>query len=446
MTLWPHQLRMVNFAQAAQKSIIYSGCATGKTLAALTYLNSFDGLKLVLTPKAALSVWHEDHTKFNFDNDLMILNKGSSKQKAERLTSIQDRNMIVVVNYETAKLLPLEKYNWTAVVADECQKLGTHNSKQTLALTKSLAHVKNKIAMSGTLFHDGYEKLYSIVRWLNPELRRGRAHPVSPSFGTYRDFINSYCNTYQLRHGISVIKGYKNIDNLSYVIGPYTLQLKTEDYINLPDVIEQTYKVELTGAAKKAYNDLAKDAVIEMDNNLVFAPHILERIIRLQQLATSGELLDDEGNIVSFKGLDERKQALLQIIEELKEEPIVIFTKFRKDVELISSWIDEPLHYLTGSKDNHDEWKQGKGRILIVNISAGGMGVRLQRAKHAIYWSVGYSNTDFEQSKWRLRRPDNNAKTVFRHYIVTKDTIDEAIYEVLKKKNKFVDELEDKLC
>ena len=460
--LWQHQNQMLDHANSRKHSLIYAGMGTGKTLFALTWLRQFKGLTLVIAPKPALVAWRDDLAEFYPDQTALILEKGTSKQKIGFILEAWKANkpLIIIVNYETARLLPLARYPFEAVILDEGHRIGHYNSKQTLALTRMLADVPRKIIMTGTPYNDGYERLYSMVRFFHPKQpARNNAHPLCAVFGHYNDFLDNFCYTYELSRGVRVINGYKNLDHLAYDIETYTLQIKAADVLDLPAIVERVYTVPLMGPVKKAYRSLDKESAIDLsqfeggpirenakvempNGDILLVSHLLTKIIRLQQLATCGLMVSDDGQEVIFGGIEKRLDTLKMLVDSI-QEPLVIFTRFKRDVILIRNAIKENVHMLTGAADSHDEWRRGKGRILIANIGAGSEGVRLERAHHMIFWSVGYSNTQFEQAKARIIRAGQLSKTVWLHYIVSEDTIDETIYKTLNGKNEDKRRLDD---
>jgi hypothetical protein len=64
--------------------------------------------------------------------------------------------------------------------------------------------------------------------------------------------------------------------------------------------------------------------------------------------------------------------------------------------------------------------------------------VDFTRARYAVYYSIGYSLGDFEQSEKRLHRPGQKGSVTYYH-IVTKDSIDEKIYATLTARKNVVD-------
>jgi SNF2 family DNA or RNA helicase len=189
----------------------------------------------------------------------------------------------------------------------------------------------------------------------------------------------------------------------------------------------------LQGETKRVYQELAEDAAADLGDTSIFAPHILQRIIRLQQLVCSGELLDSENNAITFD-IKPREALLRQLNEELGTQPYVIFTRFKRDVDIVRSILNEDVALLTGDEDTHQQWRDGKYRVLVANVASGSAAVRLERAQHVVFWSVGYSAIDYLQARGRINRDGQKARKIFFHHIVTSDTIDEQIYVALKTK------------
>ena len=448
--LWSHQTDMVDFARSRSKSLLYSDMATGKTLVGLEWLNALSGLFLIIAPKAALPVWEEDWRNL-LDGarfDITTLDTGSSKSKAK---IIEDEvrhpgSRAFVVNYETAWRLPLSRYKWAAVVADEVHKVGTYNSKQTIELTRLLSDVPNKLGLTGTPYHDGYESLYGITRFLDPIIPPNtRAHPVSPLFGKYDDFLDEFCHTYNHSPGVRFISGYKHLARLSEIIKPMTMRVKISDVHDMPPEVNTKHFAPLTGEVKKAYRDLKKDNVVEVNDLTIVQQHVLPKIGRLQMLANSGTIRHLDQEIV-LSGLQKRVDVLTGFLKQIgPDEPVVIFTKWRADVDLIRKAVNEPVHLLTGDIDNHQDWRGGAGRILIANLDAGSEGVRLERAHHAIFWSPGFSLRTYMQARSRIARPTQKAPTVFFHHILSADTIDVDVYNVLARKTKNLQALDERI-
>jgi SNF2 family DNA or RNA helicase len=456
-TLWAAQEAMLEFALSRNEVLLWGEVSTGKTFFAMVYLEYFTGLRIIVSPSKPMANYPIDYAdKYPADDkpySLYVIDKtiGTLKERAAHLDLIYrtDDNAVVVINYELSAFVDWTKYAISAVVCDEGHRLAAWDGKQSIHLARTMAHVKNKVVMTGTPTNDGYERLYGICRWLNPLLpSNARAYPQARIFGHYNDFLDNFCITYAKGYA-RIIKGYKNKDKLAELITPFTLIIKTTDVMTLPDAVEKVYDVPLNDATAIAYRSLEENSAIELDDSFVVAPHVLTKIIRLQQLITSGILEDEEGNEKRFS-VKSRKDKLVEILTTLGDnEPVVIFTKYRRDVEIIADLCRciarEDIARLTGDVNDYLAWKSGEYRILVANLAAGSEGVRLERAKHAIWWSVGHSLKQFVQSRGRIRRNGQKSNTVYFHYLVSPGTIDEEIYKILARKAREVDEIDSKI-
>jgi superfamily II DNA or RNA helicase len=463
--VWAHQLSMLDFAltRPHNQALIYAGMGSGKTLFGLMYLEQFSGLRLVLCPKSALAVWRADYAAFYRGDtpfELVVLDRGTSAAKTKQLDALRQRGAqaVVVVNYETAASLPLEKYGFSAAIADEAHRLGAHDSVRSLTLAKSCAAIPTKVAMTGTPFSDGAERVYGAVRWLHPRIEKGR-RPFPALFGSWWDFQNAYCDIYTRGH-IRIVTGYRNLEHLVEKIRDFTLFIRTVDVIaNLPEAVTRSYRVPLTPEVQAQYKLLADDALIRYAatgergdapaEGEQIVSHLLTRLLRCQQLLTSAQLTMDDGTVVNYD-MQPRIDALRDVLEELDpSEPVVIFTRFQRDVEVISELVqavfkETPLR-LTGAVDEHERWQAGGGRILIVNLATGSEGIRLTRAKHVIYWALTWSLKQHDQSRARVQRHGQASPTVYFHYILSADTVDELILARLLKKKHDVETIENHL-
>jgi hypothetical protein len=437
-TLYDHQHKLSSFAHDRDYALWYAGVGIGKTGAALHYLMQFDGLRVVFCPKAGLHVFEQDWPDFGFDQSdttLVTLDKGTAKDKQKVVDGLaaSGANAIVVVNYATARVMKWEHLPITASVSDEVHKLAKHNGTTSINLARQTAHVPRKVGMTGTPYSDSPIALFGITRWFDPIIYPNpRKHPGSALFGHWDEFLRYECKTY-IHNNTIIPAGVKDEERIASMIAPFTMFMKTEDYVDLPDVVNVVRTVKMTGKWRKTYDTLKEQAAVKVNDDLVFAPHILARIIKLQSLACSGILITENGSTHEFD-IRERVGVLQQLLEEIGDQPVVIFTRFKRDVDVIKDIIDEDVCLLTGDVDTHQQWRQGRTNVLIANISAGGAAVRLERAKHMIFWSVGWSNSDYEQARGRIYRNGQQADRVFFHHIVTEDTVDEEIYAALAKK------------
>jgi SNF2 family DNA or RNA helicase len=122
-------------------------------------------------------------------------------------------------------------------------------------------------------------------------------------------------------------------------------------------------------------------------------------------------------------------------------EPVVVFCRFRCDLEEVAAAcrrLGRSHSELSGVRNSLAEWQSGETSVLAVQIQSGGVGIDLTRASYCVYYSLGFSLGDYEQSLARLHRP-GQTRCVRYYHLVAKDTVDEIVYESLRKRKEIVD-------
>jgi SNF2 family DNA or RNA helicase len=120
---------------------------------------------------------------------------------------------------------------------------------------------------------------------------------------------------------------------------------------------------------------------------------------------------------------------------------VVVFCRFRCDlaeVEAVAKDLGRSYAELSGDRNDLAAWQRGEATILGVQLQSGGVGIDLTRAAYCVYYSMGYSLGDYEQSLARLRRPGQTRCCRYYH-LVCKGTVDEQVYAALRHRRGVVD-------
>jgi SNF2 family DNA or RNA helicase len=171
----------------------------------------------------------------------------------------------------------------------------------------------------------------------------------------------------------------------------------------------------------------------------VTAANAMVKLLRLQQV-TGGWVKTDAGHL---ERVDTSKQALLQdVLEDIgPEEPVVEFCRFHADLDVVHAACAD-LGYrsmeLSGRQDDLAAWQRGDAQVLAVQISAGGVGVDLTRARYSIYYSLSFSLGEYDQSLSRVHRP-GQTRPVEHVHLVARNTVDVKIMRALEKRAAIVD-------
>src|SRR5690625_3440737 len=106
--------------------------------------------------------------------------------------------------------------------------------------------------------------------------------------------------------------------------------------------------------------------------------------------------------------------------------------KLKKKVYEVSGQKSEMPHV--------DEWDALKNSITIVQYQAGSAGIELQYANLVIIYTPTYSYQNHVQALGRAYRNGQTKKVTVYEYMA-KDTIEEAVYAALDRKEDFTEEL-----
>jgi SNF2 family DNA or RNA helicase len=210
----------------------------------------------------------------------------------------------------------------------------------------------------------------------------------------------------------------------------------TKDILDLPPVVDVERTVKLEGS-KKLYNSI-KEHYEKMRKSGVLRRKpgkILTTLLRLQE-ATGGFQRDPYMEVGT-----EKRQALEDIFEDLPpDEPVVVFCRFRPDLKIVKDTAEKAgrsCAELSGEENQLGAWQGGAYDVLAVQIQAGGVGIDLTRAHYAVYYSLGFSLGDYEQSRARLHRP-GQTETTYYYHLIAQDSIDEKVYKALAEKKDVV--------
>jgi SNF2 family DNA or RNA helicase len=144
-----------------------------------------------------------------------------------------------------------------------------------------------------------------------------------------------------------------------------------------------------------------------------------------------------------YHRVDSAKQNLLaDTLEDIGAgEPVVVFCRFHADLDAVHEAAKtagfESLE-LSGRRDELKRWQSGEAQVLAVQISAGGVGVDLTRARYSIYFSLSFSLGEYDQALSRVHRP-GQTRPVEHIHLVARNTVDRKIMRALEKRAEVVE-------
>jgi len=405
---------------------------------------------LIVCPKSVIAVWpyqFNTHAKNN-DYDIFIETKGTIQsrminlQKFLKLAEARGHKAVVVMNYEAVwregAAKAIKSVGFDCCICDESSKIKSHNSKTSRFLGKLADTVPYRLCLTGTPMSNSPLDVFGQFRFIDK--------------GLYPATFTAFRNRYAILGGPDKnwVFGTKNEDELRDKMFKLTFKAG-KDVLDLPDAVHVERFMDLCPKAQKVYDEMEKEFYAQVGEGEITITNALTKLLRLQQLTGGWLKLDDESEPVR---LDKGKQEVLaEVIEDLGNEPVVVFCKFTKDLAVVREVADKLNQHKKGSAEwratyselsGHENdlavWQDGHTQVLGVQIQAGGMGIDLTRASKCVYYSVGYSLGDYEQSLARTHRPGQLENVTYIH-IKARNTVDIKVYKALDGKHKVIQKI-----
>lgn len=453
---WEHQTKAFWRAFDNPGFMLALDMGTGKSKVAVDLVvNRDDRRVLIVCPKAVINVWPKQfalHADQSYNPVILKLNgKETVERKADMLTKalqIMDgeaRPLVVILNYDIVYREPLSdailEAGFDCVIADESHKIKTPGAKASMFLARLGRRVKHRLALTGTPMPNAPEEIYAQYRFLDPTIfgPRYRGYMARDAYGheVYKSgFLDDYATALD---DYGKPRGYKNMRELNAKIYRIAERVKSTDVLDLPPTLHVEHYFDLSPKARRIIKDLDKKFEAEISDGKISVKMTATQILREAQI-TGGFAKMDDGETVQ---VDDGKQELLrELLDDLPpSEPVVVFCRFHEDLATVHKVARELLLVsleLSGDRNELDAWQDGHGTVLAVQIQSGGAGVDCTRAAHVFYYSIGYSNGDYEQSLKRADRPGQTRPVRFYH-LLANDSVDIDIQAALVSKKNIVD-------
>lgn len=315
------------------------------------------------------------------------------------------------------------------IAFDEAHKAKNPDSQQGRALLSIKA--PHPIPMSGTFLLNNPLDLYLPLKWAGFETH---------SFYQYR---NHYC--VMGGFGGREVIGYKNLDELRTIMSKVMLRRTKGDVLDLPPKVHVNEYVEMTPEQKKLYKDV-REQIRDNVDKIKLHPDPLSEMLRLRQVTGYPGVLST--TIAESAKMDR----LEEMVDEIASvgEKCIVFSQWSSMTNVIKNKLKRfnPA-YITGevkSEERMDEIKRFQNdpdcKVIIGTIGAMGTGLTLTAASTVIFLDEPWNRALKDQAEDRAHRIGTRG-TVRVVTLVTKDSVDEGIYNLVQKKGRMADLLID---
>lgn len=490
--LYPHQLDFMKYAIDRQRKGYRSGflCADspglGKTIESVNYAmynklyNRYKHCLVICNVNTSKYNWQDDirkHTNGEMSGYILGSRKrkhpkpgqatyivGSSQNKLDDLLcghmygddTEPELPYFIILNVEAIRMKVGKRYpiadkiidmindgELNMIIIDEVHK----NMSPTSLQGKQILRIKDKthsrctwVSLTGTPIVNKPTDVFLPMRLID-------AH----NFTSYYKWCQYFC-VYGGYDGHEVI-AYRNIPRLKFMLQQNMIRRRKEDVLNLPDKIHMDVYVENTKYQSRLAEEVTMDLIAhaeEIANDL----NPMVRFLRLRQVNGSPELVDHDLRVDNtYLKYNAKLVKLLELLEEIHErgEKTVIFSNWVEPLRTLFKFLSSKYKVccFTGTMSESERQKHKRVfmnnpeyTVMIGTIGALGTTHTLTAANNIIFYDEPWTYADKLQAEDRCHRISAK-KSVNVYTLISKDTIDERVHDIVYSKKDTSDYLVD---
>ena len=425
--------------------ILADDMGLGKTIQLLAVIidyvqnNEEKKTSIVVCPSSLSLNWQNEAAKFAKDLKTQVIH-GTAKERQKQIENLEQYDLIIT-SYDLLKRdienYKKKNYEFKFIIADEAQYLKNSNTQNA----KSIKEIKaqTRYALTGTPIENSLSELWSIFDYIMPGY-----------LFTYKKFKNTF--------EVPIAKENSAIamEKLKMLIEPFVLRrTKKEVLTELPEKTVTVLNSEMKEEQEQIYiNYLAqiKQEVADLVKDTGFEKNqikILAGLTRLRQICCHPSLF-----LSNYEGESSKLEQCMEIVEEGVQSghKMLLFSVYTSMFEIIEKELqkrDIKYFKLTGSTkveerlDLVDEFNQNPDiKVFLVSLKAGGTGLNLIGADMVIHYDPWWNSSAENQATDRAYRigQKNNVQV---YKLITKNSIEEKIYELQQKKTELIDNVLD---
>jgi SNF2 family DNA or RNA helicase len=404
----------------------------GKTVTTLTaiddllFLGEVNKILVIAPLRVAEDTWSTEIDKWDHLNLKISKVLGTVKERTIALNIDAD---VYVTNRENVEWLVKEyfdKWPFDMVVIDELSSFKSSKAKRFRALRKVRPYFKRIVGLTGTPAPNSLLDLWPQLYLLDGGQRLGK------TISSYREQYFKPGNRNQfVVYNWNLKEGAE--EAIHNKISDICISMKAEDYLAMPERIDNEININLPDKVMNTYNQFEKDLVLELGEDDITASNAAVLTNKLLQMS-NGAIYSEKHEVVEIH--EEKLKALLDIIEAANGKAVLVFYSFQHDFDRIISFLKSKKLNAVGLEDSKDikKWNEGKTPVLLVHPAGAGHGLNLQYGGNIIVWfGLTWSLELYQQANARLYR-QGQKENVIIHHLIAKNTVDEDVMRALGSK------------
>lgn len=381
------------FALVQEKVVIGDEMGLGKTVEALAVLAHLRARGhshfLVVCPAAVVSNWTRETSKHTALRPFRL--HGASWERSYAAKTWARNGGVAVTTYDLLSWARsfLAEVELGCAIFDEAHYIKNPQAKRSVAAAEIIDSVKYAILMTGTPLENSVLEFRNLIGYIRPDLSEEAPEYLAAAFRKH--------------------------------VAPAYLRRNQEDVLTeLPEIVEVDEWMGMSDADEKAYRHAVADGQFMLMRRAAMLSEQSLKIDRLQEIVQEAEA---------------------------NGRRVIVFSYFREVLNEVARLLPGKVFGpLTGSHPAADRQKlvdrfseADHGAVLVAQITAGGVGLNIQSASVVVICEPQIKPTMEAQAIARAHRM-GQTNTVQVHRLLTENSVDERIRDILADKKQLFDE------
>lgn len=424
---------------------------------------------LVICPNTVKMTWQDELRKFAPELKPAVIS-GPAGVRRKAIASSAD---VFMINWEALRIhsklsaygsmslteaektpKELNERGFKTVIVDEGHHGKDPHSKQTRAMWALMNDATYRFLMTGTPVVNNVGDVWSLLHAVD---RNG--------FPAKTKFLERWARVELGFYGGSEILGLnpETADEFRAITNPLIRRIPKEAALPmLPRKLPVQYRyAEMSPAQAKLYRQMEDDMIVQVQETLLSAPNAISQLTRLLQFASASARL--ETHVVTDKVTGEQKEVqrvvleppsskvddLVELLDEMVDEPLVVAAVHTQLINLAAARLAKEgisCGLITGAQSGQErqdaisQFQDGKIRVMLLNIDAGGEGITLTRASTLLFMQRHWSKVRNDQVEDRIHRMGQD-KVVHIIDQIAPDTVEYRKLESIMEKGERIEEI-----
>lgn len=422
--LRPYQRVDSNFLRHRQSVGVFNEQRTGKTPTTLISAKERFGKNLIVCPSGLKLNWEREIATWVQNKNVLVV-QGTPTQRTNLYKRfVAEKEATLIMSYETLRqdFVTIKPLSFDVLIVDEAHRLRNYQTKQSKAILEVSKNSKYVYTLTGTPAVNHPSDVFGIFKVLRPS-----------KYTSYWEFVERYFGTYDTMFGKEVSSLRKDRKHeFTDLLDIMSVQRKRKEVMKwLPKLEHRVIELEQTKEQAKYTKE-----IVELSRfNGEVIPNAIAALMRLRQTALDTRL-------IGGKEGSPKEDFVLEYIEDNPDDVVIVFSMFTSFLNNLYAKLKDVAVMLTGEQSQAqkqfsvDSIQQGRKKVLLANIVAGGTGWTLDRASTIIFTDISYTPIENEQARDRFvpTNPDVEYEPKQVIYLQSKNSIDKNMETMVKNK------------